>query len=244
MSLLALWNRYAALPSEDRAYYRQRLIDLKVHSRSSFAQFGEDASVMEYFRTIGKRKIRYLDLGANDPVIHSNTFLFYRTGSSGVVVDANPRICARQRRKRPLDTVVNCGVAAKGGGTLDLFVMDMDGLSTLSEEWSERLQEQGLAKPAERITVPVVGIDDLLAQHFPGDAPDFASVDVEGLDYQLLEAWDFGKWRPHLLCAETGILTKGRHERDDRFDSLMQQRRYQPLFVTFSNTIYLDLDRA
>ena len=45
--------------------------------------------MLEYFRTIGKKRIVCVDIGANDPVIHSNTYLFYREGSTGLLVDAN-----------------------------------------------------------------------------------------------------------------------------------------------------------
>jgi FkbM family methyltransferase len=239
MSLHDLWKRYRHLAPEDRAYYRKRFIDLKLHARSSFSQFGEDASVMEYFRTFGQKTIHYLDLGGNDPIVHSNTYLFYRYGSRGVVVDANPKICALQRRKRPRDVVVNCAVAAKSGGSIELQIMDMDGLSTVSADWSERLQSEGLARVVKRASVELVGVNDLLQVHFRDRGPDFVSLDIEGMDLIVLEAWDFERWRPRLFCVETGVLQKGRLEKDPRFAELMRSRGYEALFETFANTIFV-----
>jgi FkbM family methyltransferase len=239
MSLTALWRRYQNLSPEDRAYYRRRFVDLKLHARSSFSQFGEDASVMEYFRTLGQKTIRYLDLGGNDPVVHSNTYLFYRYGSAGVVVDANPKICALQRKKRPRDVVVNCAVGPQSGPPIELQIMDMDGLSTVSDDWSDRLQSDGLARIVERVKVELVGVNDLLADRFPDQCPDFVSLDVEGMDYVVLDAWDFDRWRPRVFCVETGVLQKGRYQKDGRFAELMRGRGYEPLFETFANTIFV-----
>lgn len=240
---MSLWNligRYRTLSKEDKAYYRRRFIDLKIHARSSFSQFGEDASVMEFFRTIGKRKIVYVDIGANDPVIHSNTYLFYRDGSSGLLVDANPSICKRLRSKRPRDRVLHRGIAAQSGPPLALSVMDMDGLSSLSQDWSERLDHEGLAHKVAEIQVPVVGINETLRE-FGKTNIDFASLDVEGLDFEVVSAWDFDRFRPSLFCIETGIITKGKFVKNDAFYSLMHSRGYAPLFETFANTIFHDV---
>ena len=239
MSLLDLIRRYRSLSSSDKAYYRRRFIDLKIHARSSFSQFGEDANVMEFFRTIGKQRIVYIDIGANDPVIHSNTYAFYRDGSTGLLVDANPSICKRLRAKRPRDTIFQRGIAAQSGPPLKLSVMDLDGLSSLNQEWSERLDEEGLARKVAEIEVPVFGINETLSE-FGRMEIDFASLDVEGMDFEVASAWDLDRFRPFLFCVETGVVTKGRHLKDENFYALMHSRDYEPLFETFANTIFRD----
>lgn len=239
MKLAHLLRRYLALDGADRAYYRRRFIDHSVHARSSFSQFGEDANAMEFFRTLGRRKIVYVDIGANHPVVHSNTYLFYREGSAGLLVDANPEICNRLRSKRPRDTVFHRGVAAASGPPLKLSVMDLDGLSSLKPEWSQRLGEERLARKVREVEVPVVGINETLHE-FGHDQIDFASLDVEGLDFEVASAWDFDRFRPLLLCIETGVVTRGAHLKDQDFYALMRSRGYEPLFETFSNTIFKD----
>ena len=239
MSVVDLIRRYRAMSSDDKKYYRRRLIDLKIHARSSFAQFGEDANVMELFRTLGKRKIIYVDIGANDPVIHSNTYAFYRDGSFGLLVDANPIICKRLRSKRPRDTILHRGIAAQSGPPMQLSVMDLDGLSSLKPEWSERLDKEGIARKVAEIEVPVFGVNETL-QEFGHTEIDFASLDVEGMDFEIASAWDFDRFRPFLFCIETGVVTKGCHVKDQAFYQLMRSRGYEPLFETFSNTIFKD----
>jgi len=240
LGAIALARRFLALSPTEKRYFLRRFVDLKVHARPGFSQFGEDASIASYLRTIGRACRSYLDIGANDPVRHSNSWLFYRDGGSGLLVEANPAIARRLRRKRPRDTVVNVGVIPEGSGTLDLHIMDMDGLSTLSGEWRETIASERLATPLEVVTVPVIGINDLLAQHAPKDAIDFASLDIEGMDFEVLSAWDLDRWRPFLFCIETATVSQDRYGKDDRFRELMAGRGYRPLFDTFGNTVFVD----
>lgn len=240
MQVSSLMRRFLSLPSAERGYFLRRFVDLKLHKRSGFSQYGEDASVASYLRAVGRACRTYVDIGANDPVSHSNTYLFYRDGGSGVLVEANPEIARRIRRVRPRDEVVNVAVVPEGSGTLDLHVMDMDGLSTVSAEWRESIARQHAATPVKVVPVQVVGINDLLAANVGQLPVDFASLDIEGLDHAVLSAWDFDRWRPYLFCAETAEVSIDVYARDERIGALMLDRGYRPLFHTFANTIFVD----
>lgn len=240
MGALALTRRFLGLSPQEKRYFLRRFVDLKVHARAGFSQFGEDASIAAFLRVIGRACQSYLDVGANDPVVHNNTYLFYRDGGRGTLFEANPVIARRLRRKRPHDVIVNMGVVPEGSGTLDLHVMDMDGLSTLSDSWRDKIASEQMATTLNVVTVPVLGINDLLLQHAPEPPIDFASLDIEGLDYDVLSAWDFDRWRPFLFCIETAVVSANNYSKDDRFGALMAERGYRPLFNTFANTIFID----
>lgn len=240
MQVLALARRFLALPADERSYYLRRFVDLNLHKRSGFSQFGEDGSVASYLRAVGRICRNYIDIGANDPVSHSNSYLFYRDGASGTLVEANPEIARRIRRKRPRDTVVNVAVVPEGSGLMDLHVMDMDGLSTLSPEWRDAVVKQDAASTVKVVPVRVMGINDLLLANIGSGQVDFASLDIEGLDYDVLAAWDFDRWRPYLFCAETAQVSINSYARDERISALMAARGYRPLFNSFANTIFLD----
>ncbi len=240
MQVFSLMRRFLALPADERGYFLRRFADLKLHARAGFSQYGEDASAASYLRALGRSCSSYIDIGANDPVSHSNTYLFYRDGGSGLLVEANPEIARRIRRRRPRDTVINMAVVPEGSGTIDLHVMDMDGLSTVSASWRETIAQQEAATPVKVVKVPVIGINDLLESNIDSRKVDFASVDIEGLDYAVLSAWDFDRWRPYLFCAETAEVSIEQYARDERIGGLMKDRGYQPLFHTFANTIFVD----
>jgi len=238
--VLGLARRFMSLPPHERGYFFRRFVDLKLHNRSGFSQYGEDSSIASYLRAVGRSCLNYIDIGANDPVSHSNSYLFYRDGGSGVLVEANPKIARRIERKRPRDTIVNVAVVPEGSGVLDLHVMDMDGLSTVSTQWREAILKQDAATAVKVIPVRTMGINDFLNEHVPWKQIDFASLDIEGLDHDVLSAWDFDRWRPYLFCAETAAVSIENYIRDHRIDVIMNDRGYRPLFNTFANTIFVD----
>jgi FkbM family methyltransferase len=240
VQVLSLARRFRALNVDERGYFLRRFVDLKLHHRAGFSQYGEDASIASYLRSLGRGCRTYIDIGANDPVSHSNTYLFYRDGGSGLLVEANPKIARRIRRKRPRDTVRNVAVLAEGSGAIDLHVMDMDGLSTVSASWRETIASQEAATPVKILRVPAIGINDLLKANMSFGEIDFASLDIEGLDYDVLSAWDFDRWRPYLFCAETAEVSVAKYARDERIGCLMKARGYEPLFHTFANTVFVD----
>ena len=60
---------------------------------NSFSQFGEDKTLEKY---INDGKGFYLDVGCGEPVRGSNTYLFYKKGFSGLLVDPlsrNIKLC-------------------------------------------------------------------------------------------------------------------------------------------------------
>lgn len=238
MGLFDLLLRYRALPQNQKASYRRKFLDAVLHQRFSFSQFGEDASAIEWFRMAGVVSPTYLDIGGNHPVLHSNTFSMYRDGSSGTVVEANPVLAAKIRKKRPRDTVIGKAVMPSSGPPVELHIMNVDGLSTTSPEWASHLHNEQLVQSTRKVLVEVVGINDLLRSL--GGPVDFASLDIEGIDYSVLEVWDFGIVRPTLLCVETGVVSNGKFSKDQRYAGLMASRGYHPLFETFANTIFVD----
>src|SRR5262245_15943736 len=75
-------------------------------AKTSFAQQGEDLIVESICGHLAIPIRTYLDIGAFDPTIASNTYFFYRKGCRGVLVEPNPALCRTLKRHRPRDTVL------------------------------------------------------------------------------------------------------------------------------------------
>ena len=60
------------------------------HANFSYSQQGEDLIILDIFRHLRLKRPSYLDIGAWEPVKSNNTYLFYRLGSRGVLVEPNP----------------------------------------------------------------------------------------------------------------------------------------------------------
>lgn len=166
----------------------------------SFAQNGEDLILDRLLEKEGAGF--YVDVGAHHPVRFSNTYLFYQRGWRGINIDAQPGSMRLFRKHRPRDINVECGVAARTG-TLSYFRFNEPALNTFDEN-EARLKDVPPYRIVDRVEVGVRPLGDLLAEFLPaGQAIDFMSVDVEGLDAEVLGSNDWKRFRPRFLLAET-----------------------------------------
>lgn len=206
----------------------------------SYSQCGEDLAVpfaLGYLQT--GSKLTYLDIGANDPVRLNNTYYFYRKRDRDVLVEPNPALCNRLRRKRPGDTVLEAGIGAGGATRGDYYVMTYDGLNTFSKQEAEHHVRASKGKIAIRevVSLPLLDINDVIAQKFP-DAPTFLSIDTEGLDLAILTRIDFNRFWPPVICAET-LKPDGRQIRAE-IPEFMATVGYVPRAGSLVNTIFID----
>jgi hypothetical protein len=65
-------------------------------------------------------------------------------------------------------------------------------------------------------------------------------LDIEGLDYDILNDWDFEKYRPEIFCIETITYTENNTENKiDKIIDLMKLKGYRVYADTYINTIFV-----
>jgi len=210
----------------------------------SYAQQGEDLAIIQALTRLGITTPSYLDIGAFHPTIASNTYLLYLLGGRGVVVEPNPLVTDLLRRDRPGDTVVVAGISVDGRTEADYYVIrDRPQLNTFSQRQVQRyIAEHGDDSIVqERVTTPLVTLNQLLATHFPQQPPDLLSVDIEGHDLAALRTLDFTRWRPAVICVETAVF--GQPGIDTAIFDLMAQHDYAARGGSMTNTIFIDSQR-
>jgi hypothetical protein len=57
----------------------------------------------------------YVEVGAFDPFMYSNTYFFYKKGWRGLLVEPNPTAFKRLCELRPRDTVINTAISSSAG---------------------------------------------------------------------------------------------------------------------------------
>jgi FkbM family methyltransferase len=125
------------------------------------------------------------DVGANRG---DRTAVLAELGARVLAVEPQPS-CAHRLRRRfaemPRVAVVEVGLGAEKG-TARLAVAQASGIASMSPGWMKATRESGTfaAYRWDRsIDVPVVTLDDLIAEH---GVPSFAKIDVEGYEPQVL----------------------------------------------------------
>jgi len=229
----AAQRSYRRLRSQIRRRNAQR-------PRTSYAQCGEDLIVDYIFKARHLERPTYLDIGANHPTELSNTYLFYRRGCHGICVEPDPDLFQRFQRRRPRDRCLNVGVGTTEQQTASFYLMNPPGLNTFSEADAARLTESGMHSTRGVAQIPLRTINELLSECVNGDV-DFLSMDIEGLEFEVLRTLDFSRFRPKVICVETliytGTLTGVKMDDTAR---LLQCRGYYLYADTFLNSIFVE----
>lgn len=160
----------------------------------SFSQEREDVILYHLLNKVGISNIRWIDVGANDPVNISVTKLFSVWGGHGINVEPQPVYIKLLEEDRPYDTNVQVGIS-DAEGTLLLYG---DGTGATFEETSEEI---GKGKPIE---VSVMTLTQMCDEYWKeSEQIHFLKIDVEGWEKQCLLGMDFKKYRPWVVCMES-----------------------------------------
>jgi hypothetical protein len=207
-------------------------------AKVSYAQFADDLVASHLFNAVGVEKPTYLDIGTYDPINDNNTYLFYLAGSRGVLVEPNKAISERLRSVRPGDTLLVAGIGVDETPEADYYMLDNPGLNTFDKEEAEKVARETRYKIQQVVKMPLLSINKVIAEHFGGKAPDLISIDIEGMDFDVLNTLDFKKYRPKLICAETLIVNSLKH--NPKTTKLLTDNGYEVRGMTVANTFYLD----
>jgi FkbM family methyltransferase len=206
----------------------------------SYSQSGEDVICRLIFDYLGVKQPSYLDIGAWLPDAGNNTYLFYKMGGRGVLVEPNVARISELKSVRPGDTVLNVGIGISEQKEADYYCMTIDQWNTFDKEEAERRANKpgSRAKIEKVVKMPLVPINKVINEHLGGKAPDFLSIDVEGLDVAIMKTLDYQRCRPKVICAET--LKALSFDMEPEMTELLAQQGYMARAVTFPNTIYVD----
>lgn len=139
---------------------------------NSYAQNGEDVLIWNLFNKLGIKKPSYIDIGAHHPYEISNTAIFYMNGCRGVNVEANPNLIDEKSGRNSFKKE-----------RVDEFL-----LSNSDFELKE-------VRNIEIKTLEMI-IDKV------GYMPDYMSIDIEGMEYEVLSQYDLLNKGPKVITLE------------------------------------------
>ena len=141
---------------------------------------------------------------------------------------------------RPRDVCLNVAVGTGEEAEAAFYIFSEPSLNTLSKEEAEHREKAGSFKIVKTIKIQIKNINTLIKEHFTG-APDFLSIDVEGLDLEILSSIDFNLYRPIVICAETvGYSETIYKEKLPEINNLLLSKGYLIFADTNINTIFID----
>jgi FkbM family methyltransferase len=210
------------------------------HGQISYSQAGEDMVVNFFFEHFKIRDITYLDVGAYEPIFINNTYFFYNRGYRGVLIEPNIDMAEKLRGVRPRDTTLVAGVGVDKARDANYYVMSEPSWSTFDKAEAEHQVKvtRGRIFIKEVRKMPLLNVNDVMAEHFNGRAPTFVSIDAEGWHFEILKSIDFERFRPPVICVET--LVSGESRTIPEIPAFMKTKGYADRGGSFVNTVFVD----
>ncbi len=205
------------------------------YARDSYSQEGEDLLLERYL--YNKRTGFYIDVGAHHPKRFSNTYRLYLQGWRGLNIDANPGSMRMFRRMRPRDINIEAAVSSVSE-ELTYYVFNEPALNTFDKQLALKWAAEKSFITQEIKTVPVP-LWRLLDQYVPQNVNiDLLTVDVEGLDYDVLQSNDWTRYSPEYILVECLEGLTFDTESSDPIKQFLTQRHYTMAAKTMNTVLF------
>ena len=178
-----------------KLYRKAFLTDfLKFH----YSQFGEDIILKELLKSSISDGF-FVDVGCYHPKKYSNTYMLYRKGWRGLNIDLEEDKISLFNMIRPSDYNILCPISDKKE-KVTLFRYGKFGLgSTIDKDYAEKTSEVLFDHQA----VETKTLNEIISESpYSNKQIDVLSIDVEGMDFRVLNSLDLKTYRPKIIIIE------------------------------------------
>lgn len=160
--------------------------------RDSYSQHREDAFIWQILQRYNLEGSVYIDIGANHPTDISNTYLLYRNGLRGLVVEPNRELLNLFSRFRKGDILLPIG-CSNINAVMPFHVSKTPVVSSFEAESAVNVYRTEY--------LPVMRADEAFSR-FSFSFVNLFSIDVEGLNKEVLEGATETIKRSLIVCIE------------------------------------------
>ena len=122
-----------------------------------------------------------------------------------------------------------------------LYVMSSPVLNTFSRQEAEHVASFGTHTITDQVKVPLLSLHEIIENHCHTGVVDFMSIDVEGLDWEIIHYNPIHQIRPKVLCVETMRYTEnGIGQKNADIIQYLTSINYHIHADTGLNTIFVD----
>lgn len=194
----------------------------------------EDVILQRVFNTIPVG--HYVDVGASTPVNDSTTYALYQKGWRGVAIEPLPYEHF-WRDARPEDQFLNVTAGAESGRAT-LYIYDIaQQISTCSQDTVAHWLT-GNNVPSRKLEVPVITLNEIIDTHLSDCELHLLSIDVEGLEFDVLRGLNLQKHRPWVVVVEA-TLPGCSIESHQTWEPYLTTAAYEAAYFDGTNRYYL-----
>lgn len=204
----------------------------------SFSQEGEDMILRKIFS--GKEKGFFVDVGAHHPFRFSNTYFFYKKGWRGINIDPLPESMKLFNKCRPEDINLELGVSNEPG-ELDYYMYKKPEFNTFSQVGVAYAKAKWNETEIATKKIKTDRLANILNKYNENSRQiDFLTIDVEGLDFEVLISNDWKKFKPRYILVEDRNLSLIDPLKNET-SSFLHHQGYS-LFAKTVNTCFFKLE--
>ena len=233
--VVACFNGLLGIRDTIRSYLKDNSNDPRWHfihycatnSMNSHAQLFQDLFVISFLK--GKRNGFFVEFGATNGRDLSNTFILEEHFDwKGIL--AEPAKCwhtaLKANRMATIDT--RC-VWSETGAQLEFKETEFAELSTLDNLVDSDFNREGRVKGVT-YSVDTVSLNDLLKDHNAPREIDYLSIDTEGSELPILQAFDFANYDIKIMTVEHNFVEPSRQ----KIFELLVSNGFERVFKPFS----------
>lgn len=219
-----------AVYSEIKVFSAPEFINL------SYSQEGEDLILGRIFE--GRYTGFYIDVGAHHPMRFSNTYKFYLLGWRGINIDALPDSMKKFKQARPDDINIEVPISKDTSSKLTYYMFNEPALNTFDKSLADSRNNGKPYKITEERIMQTYTLAEILKMHMAhGQKIDFLSIDVEGLDVEVLESNDWELYRPAYIVTECFDTSLSEVRKAD-VNGILESKGYSLFAKTVNSLIY------
>ena len=208
-------------------YYSTFVYRNWINKKKSYAQHFEDLLVEIL---LPKSVKSFIDIGANDGVLFSNTYKFAKQGAKGICIEPSRYSFRKLRLNHLLHPKVKCIQKAVSNINDKLFLNESGYESTLSYVTNKRNNTSYVVK--------CITFDKILEDYPQFLEVDLLTVDVEGHEREVFDALTNDKFKAKVIILESD---KTQTNELLKINSL---KNYKPVYCNGVNTILIHKDEC
>lgn len=162
--------------------------------KKSYSHYAEDLIIQSFF----SRKLnngRYVDVGCHHPRRGSNTYGLYRKGWSGILIDLEKTKVLANQLSRRRDKVMLAAVSDTEEW-MEIFSDKAYSTNTSIRKNQISNNEQSIGHIKTQTLTNILNEQNFQKKF------ELLSIDVEGVDLQVLKGLDLKFYQPQIICIE------------------------------------------
>ena len=166
----------------------------------SKSQLRQDLFILSELK--GKKRGYFVEFGATDGITYSNSYLLETEFSWTGILAEPARLWEKQlKANRPNASIETLCVWKDSNSSLIFNETEAPELSTI-DSFSDGDGHRNTRLAGKKYQVQTISLNDLLIKHRASKYIDYLSIDTEGSEYEILEAFNFNEFSFGIITVE------------------------------------------